>query len=34
MHVIPGQHLTLNWGISEYLPLSKDQTLLLEIGRQ
>lgn len=30
--VTPGQHLTLNWGISEYLPLSKDQKLLLEIG--
>lgn len=30
--VTPGQHLTLNWGISEYLPLTKDQKLLLEIG--
>jgi hypothetical protein len=30
--VTPGQHPTLNWGISEYLPLSKDQKLLLEIG--
>jgi len=30
--VTPGQHLTLNWGISEYLPLSKDQKLVLEIG--
>ena len=28
----PGQHLTLNWGISEYLPLTKSQKLLLEIG--
>ena len=28
----PGQVLTLNWGISQYLPLKKDQTLLLEIG--
>lgn len=28
----PGQHLTLNWGISQYLPLTKDQKLLLEIG--
>jgi hypothetical protein len=28
----PGQHLTLNWGISEYLPLTKDQKFLLEIG--
>lgn len=30
--VEPGQNLTLNWGISQYLPLKKDQTLLLEIG--
>jgi hypothetical protein len=30
--VTPGQHLTLNWGISQYLPLKKDKTLLLEIG--
>jgi hypothetical protein len=28
----PGQNLTLSWGISEYLPLRKDQTLLLELG--
>jgi hypothetical protein len=28
----PGQDLTLNWGISQYLPLRKDQTLLLEVG--
>jgi hypothetical protein len=28
----PGQNLSLNWGISHYLPLSKDQTLLLELG--
>src|SRR5215471_14733808 len=28
----PGQHLTLNWGISEYLPLTKSQKLLLEVG--
>jgi hypothetical protein len=27
-----GQLLTLNWGISQYLPLNKDQTLLLEVG--
>jgi hypothetical protein len=27
-----GQVLTLNWGISQYLPLNKAQTLLLEIG--
>lgn len=28
----PGQHLTLNWGISQYLPLTKDEKLLLEVG--
>jgi hypothetical protein len=28
----PGQVLTLNWGISQFLPLKKDQTLLLEVG--
>jgi len=28
----PGQNLSLNWGISQYLPLKSDQTLLLEIG--
>jgi hypothetical protein len=28
----PGQNFTFNWGVSEYLPLRKDQTLLLEIG--
>ena len=28
----PGQNLTLNWGVSQYLPLKKDKTLLLEIG--
>ena len=27
-----GQILTLNWGISQYLPLNKAETLLLEIG--
>ena len=27
-----GQSLTLNWGISQYLPLNKAKTLLLEIG--
>jgi hypothetical protein len=30
--VTPGQHLTLNWGIDEYLPLTKDQNLLLDVG--
>lgn len=28
----PGSNLSLNWGISQYLPLQKDQKLLLEIG--
>lgn len=28
----PGQNLTLNWGLSQYLPLRKDQKLLLEAG--
>jgi hypothetical protein len=28
----PGQNLTLNWGISQFLPLRKDQKLLLEAG--
>ena len=30
--VTPGDDLTLNWGISQYLPLNKAQTLLVEIG--
>lgn len=28
----PGDNLTLNWGISQYLPLKDDQSRLLEIG--
>ncbi len=28
----PGDTLTLNWGISQYLPLKKDKSLLLEVG--
>lgn len=28
----PGQSLTLNWGISQYLPLTKDQKYLAEVG--
>jgi hypothetical protein len=28
----PGQNFTLNWGISQFLPLRKDQKLLLEAG--
>jgi hypothetical protein len=27
-----GEILTLNWGVSQYLPLTKDQHLLLEVG--
>jgi hypothetical protein len=30
--ITPGSHVTLNWGISQYLPLTKDRKLLLEIG--
>lgn len=32
LDVRPGQMLTLNWGISQYLPLRKDQHLLLDVG--
>ncbi len=28
----PGQHLSWNWGISQFLPIKKDQSLLLEAG--
>jgi hypothetical protein len=28
----PGQNLTWSWGVSEYLPLTKDENLLLEAG--
>jgi hypothetical protein len=28
----PGQDLTWNWGVSQYLPLKKDQSLLAEVG--
>lgn len=28
----PGENLTLNWGVSQFLPLRQDQTLLLEAG--
>lgn len=28
----PGQLITLNWGVSQYLPLSKNHDLLLELG--
>jgi len=30
--ITPGQNLTFNWGLSQYLPLKKDMTLLLEVG--
>ena len=30
--VRPGQMITLNWGISQYLPLNKCKCLLLEVG--
>jgi len=28
----PGSRLSLNWGVSQYLPLTKDQSVLVEIG--
>jgi hypothetical protein len=31
-NITPGDALSLNWGISQYLPLVKDETLLLEVG--
>jgi hypothetical protein len=30
--ITPGQNVTWNWGVSEYLPLTKDESLLLELG--
>jgi len=30
--ITPGNVLTLNWGISQYIPLKKDNSLLLEVG--
>jgi hypothetical protein len=30
--ITPGSHLTLNWGVSQYLPLSTDRRWVLEIG--
>ena len=30
--ITPGQHLSWNWGLSEYLPLKKDKSALLEVG--
>lgn len=31
-HLTPGDILTLDWGISQFLPLKKDMSLLLEVG--
>jgi hypothetical protein len=31
-NITPGQDLSLNWGISQYLPLTKDMKLLAEVG--
>lgn len=28
----PGQNLALNWGVSQYLPLKQNKTLILEVG--
>jgi hypothetical protein len=28
----PGDNLTLNWGISQFLPLKKDMSVMLEVG--
>jgi hypothetical protein len=28
----PGQNLTWNWGLSQFLPLKKDKTILMEVG--
>lgn len=30
--LIPGQNLSWNWGVSQYLQLKKDNSLLLEVG--
>lgn len=32
LEVKPGQMLTLNWGVSQYLPLCQNHKLLLEVG--
>jgi hypothetical protein len=31
-NITPGQNLTLNWGVSQFLPLSSNEKLLLEVG--
>lgn len=30
--LVPGSRVSLNWGASQYLPITDDQTLLLELG--
>jgi hypothetical protein len=30
--ITPGQNLTFNWGVSQFLPLKADKTLLVEFG--
>ena len=32
LDLTPGQNLTLNWGVSQYLPLVEGESLLLELG--
>jgi len=31
-HLTPGNDITLNWGISQFLPLTRDQKWLVEVG--
>ena len=31
-NLTPGDNLTLNWGLSQFFPLKKDMSLLLEVG--
>jgi len=31
-NLTPGQNLTWNWGVSQFLPLKKDKTVLMEVG--
>ena len=32
MDIRPGDHFTLNWGLSQYLPLNHTQTWLVDVG--
>jgi len=32
IEITPGQRVTDNWGISQYLPITKDQSRLVEVG--